>query len=88
MPHIDIIGQDMSVRVLFWKVQYLFVNPAYLLEGLTGDTGISMASDSLISHLQPEIWAPLVTENPVLQFLPHLPPHWHSAFVCLRVNTG
>lgn len=59
MPHIDIIGQDMRVRVLFWKVQYLFVNPAYLLEGLTGDTGISITPDPLIRHLQPEIWATL-----------------------------
>lgn len=73
MPHIfAITGWDMSV--LFWRVRYPFVNPNYSFVGLTGDTGINMAPDSLIPHLQLEIQAPLVTENPVVQFLPHSPP--------------
>lgn len=73
MPHIAITGQDISARALFRRVQYLVVNPGYSFEGLTGDAGLSMVPDSLIPHLQHEIQTPLVTDNPVVQFLLHSP---------------
>jgi len=76
------------VRVLLQRVQYPFVNPDYSFVGLTGDAGINMAPDSLIPHLQREIWSLLVMENPVVQFLPHSLPPRMTVFLCLRINTG